>query len=82
MHKELNTALTATKYIGIVISSIVIAVVITFIYQLGSLSDSNLNFALTIQSILLSPLMVEIIYKIISLFSFQLGGKLILFRLK
>ena len=48
----INTALAA---IGIVISGIVIAVVVTFIHQSGSLSNSDLNFALTIQSILLSP---------------------------
>ena len=41
----LDTALAA---IGIVISGIVIAVVVTFIHQSGSSSDNNLNFALTI----------------------------------
>ena len=34
--------------IRIVISGIVITIVVTFIHQLGSLSDNNLNFALTI----------------------------------
>ena len=48
MCRGLDTALTATEYIRIVISGIVIAVVVTFIYQLGSLSDSNLNFTLII----------------------------------
>ena len=70
MCKGLDTALTATKYIRIIIGTIVVIIVVIFIHQSGSLSHSNLNFTLTIQSILLSPLMVEIIYKIISLFSF------------
>ena len=48
----LDTALAAIR---IVISSVIIAVIITFIHQSGSLSNSNLNFILTIQSILLSP---------------------------
>ena len=41
----LNTALAAIR---IIIGGIIITVVITFIHQLESLSDSNLNFALTI----------------------------------
>ena len=45
VYRGLNTALTA---IGIIISGVVIAVVVIFIYQLGSLSDSDLNFILTI----------------------------------
>ena len=43
--KGLDTALVIIK---IVISGVVIAVVVTFIHQSGSLSDSDLNFALTI----------------------------------
>ena len=46
--RGLDTALAATECIRIIISGIVVAVVVTFIHQLGSLSDSNLNFALTI----------------------------------
>ena len=41
----LDTALVAIR---IIISGVVVAVVVTFIHQLGSLSDSDLNFALTI----------------------------------
>ena len=82
MCRGLDTILAATKCIKIVIGGVVVAIVVAFIYQLGSLSNSNLNFILTIQSILLSLLMVEIIYKIISLFSFQLEGKLMLFGLR
>ena len=48
VYKGLNTALTATKCIGIVISGIIVTIIVTFIHQLGSLSDNNLNFALTI----------------------------------
>ena len=48
MYRGLDTALAATECIGIVIGGIVVAVVVAFIYQLGSSSDSNLNFALTI----------------------------------
>ena len=44
----LDTALIVTKCIKIVISGIIIIIVITFIHQLGSSSDSNLNFVLTI----------------------------------
>ena len=44
----LDTALVAIKCIRIVIGGIVVAIVITFIYQLGSSSDSNLNFILII----------------------------------
>ena len=47
-YRGLNTALAAAKYIRIIINSIVVAVVVAFIHQLGSLSNSNLNFALTI----------------------------------
>ena len=43
--RGLNTALTAIR---IIIGGVVIAIVVTFIHQSGSLSDSNLNFALTI----------------------------------
>ena len=42
--RGLDTALVAAKCIGIVINSIIIA----FIHQSESLSDSDLNFALTI----------------------------------
>ena len=52
VYRELDTALAAIR---IVIGGVVVAVVITFIYQSGSSSNSNLNFTLTIQSILLSP---------------------------
>ena len=38
----------AAKYVGIIIGGIIVAIVVTFIYQLGSLSNSNLNFALII----------------------------------
>ena len=48
VHKGLDTALAAVKYIRIIIGGIVVGIIITFIYQSGSLSDSNLNFALTI----------------------------------
>ena len=48
VYRGLDTVLAATKYIKIVISSVIVAIVVTFIHQLGSLSDSNLNFALTI----------------------------------
>ena len=44
----LDTALAAVECIRIVISGIVVTIVVTFIHQLGSLSDSNLNFVLTI----------------------------------
>ena len=69
-YRGLDTALVATKYIKIVISGVIITIIVTFIHQSGSLSDNNLNFILTIQSILLSLLMVKIIYKFINLFSF------------
>ena len=46
--RGLDTTLAANKCIEIVIGGIVIAVVVTFIHQSGSSSDSNLNFALTI----------------------------------
>ena len=46
--RGLDTVLITTKYIKIVISGVVVTVVITFIHQLGSLSNSNLNFTLTI----------------------------------
>ena len=46
--KGLDTALAAAKFIGIIISGIIVAIVVAFIHQLGSLSDSNLNFTLTI----------------------------------
>ena len=48
VYRGLDTALTAAKYIRIVIGGIVVVIVVAFIYQLGSLSNSNLNFALTI----------------------------------
>ena len=48
VYRGLDTALAATKCIKIIISSVVVTVVVTFIHQLGSLSDSNLNFASTI----------------------------------
>ena len=70
VYRGLNTALAVTECIRIVIGGIIVAIVVTFIYQLGSLSNSNLNFVLIIQSILLFLLMVEIIYKIISSFGF------------
>ena len=44
----LDTALVVTECIRIVIGGVVIAIVVTFIHQLGSLSDSDLNFILTI----------------------------------
>ena len=44
-YKGLDTVLAA---IGIVISGIVITIVVTFIYQLKGLNDSDLNFVLTI----------------------------------
>ena len=47
-YKGLDTALAATKYIGIVIGAIIVTIVVTFIHQSGSLSNSNLNFTLTI----------------------------------
>ena len=46
--RGLDIALAAVKYIRIVIGGVVVAIVIALIYQLGSLSNSNLNFALTI----------------------------------
>ena len=45
---ELDTVLAATKCIRIVIGGVVVAIVVAFIYQSGSLSDSNLNFVLII----------------------------------
>ena len=48
VYRGLDTALAATKCIKIVISGIVITIIVTFIHQLESLSDSNLNFTLTI----------------------------------
>jgi hypothetical protein len=48
VYRGLDTVLAATKCIKIVISGIVVAVVVAFIHQSGSLSNSNLNFALTI----------------------------------
>ena len=48
VHKGLDTALAAAKYIGIVIGGVVVTVIVTFIHQLESLSNSDLNFALTI----------------------------------
>ena len=41
----LDTVLTAIR---IVIGSIVVTIVVTFIHQSGSLNDSDLNFTLTI----------------------------------
>ena len=81
-YRGLDTVLVTTKYIKIIISGIIVVIVVTFIHQSESSSDSNLNFTLTIQSILLFLLIVEIIYKFVNLFGFQLGGSLILFRLK
>ena len=46
--KELDTVLIAAKCIKIVIGGVVVIIVVTFIHQLGSLSNSNLNFALII----------------------------------
>ena len=46
--RGLDTALAAIKYIRIIISSIVVVIIVAFIHQLGSLSNSNLNFTLTI----------------------------------
>ena len=46
--RGLDTILVATKYIRIVIGGVIIAIVVTFIHQSGSLSDGNLNFTLTI----------------------------------
>ena len=43
--RGLDTVLAAIR---IVIGGVVVAVVIIFIYQSGSLSDSDLNFTLTI----------------------------------
>ena len=80
--RGLNTALAAAECIRIIIGGIIVTIVVIFIHQSGSLSNSNLNFTLTIQSILLSPLMVEIICKIVNSFSFQPEGSLILFKLK
>ena len=48
VYRGLDTALAVTEYIRIVINSVIVAVVVTFIHQSGSLSDNNLNFALTI----------------------------------
>ena len=48
VRRGLDTTLTATKYIKIVISGVVVTVIVTFIHQLGSLSNNNLNFTLTI----------------------------------
>ena len=45
VYRGLDTVLAAIR---IVIGGVIIAIVVTFIHQLGSLSDSNLNFALTI----------------------------------
>ena len=48
VYKGLDTILVATKCIKIVIGGVIVVIVVTFIYQLGSLSNSNLNFTLTI----------------------------------
>ena len=48
VYRGLDTALIAIKYIKIIISAIIVTIVVVFIYQLGSSSDSNLNFTLTI----------------------------------
>ena len=48
VYRGLDTALAVIKCIGIVISGIIVAVVVAFIYQSGSSSNSNLNFTLTI----------------------------------
>ena len=48
VYRGLDTALAATEYIGIVIGSVVVIIVVVFIHQSGSLSDSDLNFILTI----------------------------------
>ena len=45
VYKGFDTVLAAIR---IVIGGVVVAVVIIFIYQSGSLSDSDLNFTLTI----------------------------------
>ena len=45
VYRELDTVLITIR---IIISGVIIAVIITFIHQLRSSSDSNLNFALTI----------------------------------
>ena len=46
--RGLDTVLAAAKCIRIIISGIIVTIVITFIHQLGSLSNNNLNFTLTI----------------------------------
>ena len=48
VYRGLNTALAAAEYIKIVIGSLVVTIVVAFIYQSGSSSNSNLNFTLTI----------------------------------
>ena len=48
VYRELDTVLVAAECIRIIINGVVVTVVVVFIYQLGSLSNSNLNFALTI----------------------------------
>ena len=48
VHKGLDTALAAAKCIRIVIGGIIVAMVVAFIHQLGSSSNSDLNFASTI----------------------------------
>ena len=45
---ELDTVLAAAECIRIVIGGVVVAVIVAFIHQSGSLSNSDLNFALTI----------------------------------
>ena len=48
VYRELDTVLAATKCIKIVIGGVVVAIIIAFIHQSGSSSNSNLNFALII----------------------------------
>ena len=48
VYGELDTVLAAAKCIKIVIGGVVVAIVVTFIYQLKGLNDSDLNFVLTI----------------------------------
>ena len=48
IYRGLDTALVAAECIRIIINGIIVTIVITFIHQLGSLSNSDLNFALTI----------------------------------
>ena len=48
VYRGLNTILAVNKCIKIIISGVVVTIIITFIYQLGSSSNNNLNFILTI----------------------------------